>query len=64
MQTVSQSGYQVQRVRGQGRAETMAMECVICFAVMKKLRTGAPGDKVPAPVWVGGRIPHQEGEGG
>ena len=49
MQTVRQSGYQVQRVRGQKRAETMVMECVICFAAMKKLKTGAPGGKLRQP---------------
>ena len=63
MQTVRQSGYQVQRGRGQRRAETVAMECIICFAVMKKLKTGAPGGKLRQPFGMGG-ILHQEGEGG
>jgi hypothetical protein len=64
MQTVRQSGYQVQRVRGQKRAETMVMECVICFAAMKKLKTGAPGGKLRQPFGMGVGILHQEGEGG
>ncbi len=63
MQTVRQSGYQKHRERGQGRTEAMAMECILCFAVMKKLGTGAPGGKLPAARWVGGRILHEEGEG-
>ena len=30
------------------------MECIICFAVMKKLRTGAPGGKLRQPFGMGG----------
>jgi hypothetical protein len=42
----------------------MVMECVICFAAMKKLKTGAPGGKLRQPFGMGVGILHQEGEGG
>jgi hypothetical protein len=41
----------------------MAMECILCFAVMKKLETGARGDEAPADGWVGGRTLHEDGGG-
>jgi len=53
MQTARQSGYQIQQVREQRRAERMALECVICFAVMKKLKTGATGGKLRQPLGMG-----------
>jgi len=42
METLIQSRYRERRVRGRLAAETMAMECILCFAVMKKLKARAP----------------------
>ncbi len=38
MQTLRRSGHQKLREQGQNRAESMAIECILCFAVMKKLK--------------------------
>jgi len=46
METLIGSGYREQRVRGPLPAETKAMECILCFAVMEKLKAGAPSNGV------------------
>jgi hypothetical protein len=46
METLIRSGYREKRVRGGHPAETMAMECILCFAVMKKLEAHTPSSGV------------------
>jgi len=62
MQTLRRAGYREQRVRRRHPAETMAMECILCFAVMEKLKTGAPGNGVRTAGRDGKQILHEEVE--
>ena len=63
MHSLGQSGYWQHREGRQGRAEKMAMECILCFAVMEKLKASSSGGKVRASTWGESRILHKNGDG-